>query len=1193
MGEERHQMSPEDFDVLAICGTGAYGRVLMVRAHADENVYAMKCVDKTNIVQRGQVSITQAIAENDLLQSMDHPFVVGLHWSFQDAQNLYMILDYAGGGDLFRLIDQRRRLPEDWVRHYAAELILAVQHCHEQGIVYRDLKPENVMVGLDGHMMLTDFGLAKRIGDPKAEKPETLRTRTVCGTPSYMAPEALSGKPYGFSVDWWTLGCLIYEMAVGNPPFSDDTLSSLVRRISSGEYRVPGWLSPDLASLIRGFIHLDPSVRLGGSAGGLARVQRHVFFQGIDWDKLARKEIPAPYVPGGADSVTGGSEPNGAATNGATSAALQQQLESGFRSFGEWVKPPDQHKGVGARAKLDGLSLETDLEGKVKAVSSRLARLFGLVSNMHASGEVPVDALKDVVGSNLADIPILDDAARAKIKETVASVAARARALYGESDTPESELPEIPQLLVTVWPKGSSKTGKAAEINKGEEDGIADAISAGARVLRFRFEVLGPSEDELPGGPKKRQNSVHSAADHLQAATGAKTSKSRSQSKFRSHGSGSSMSAEAHILVFAVDRTDHELALALVRRRYLWAYEQRRPGEDLRDEVMSKDLVFEESSTKASLSVTAGKGAAPSGLLADGFAQYIHRRDRFITAFPNIRRRFVSMDVSDDGTQVLTHWEWEGTHSGEYIGVDYDGTKLILEPTQANVICSGVSIDGVRDGLIVRHMVFYDEAALRAQITKVSNAVLARDGTIAATRAAADAIGAKPTAPPLAIDAAVALIDEACGDGLTLVDTSQSPARVLYVNKAFEAMTGYTSQELMASPAGLRILGGDLTSMAAAYQFEEAYRDNKPARILVVHYTKDRRPYVSLCAVAPCVPSPGLIAAWRARSIYSSALAAEAVAEEAMHSASTPRDVDDDDQAEGAPHSERTEALLEAARTDARLLELVSSGKMFTVAHLDMTHVPVKGAMADAAGKGEGSEHSAASTSMGSDDVPDRTTARKAFQELQPKLLGVPYGMGTISPAVRKLVEESRKRDQVVMDADGFVSNGEEAFSPRARRRGATATPADTEPNSNHQLLLRTCVECKGYCIVVSEMCSRDQPLVYINPGFEDLTEYSPLEAIGHNCRFLQSNVTDPGAVMLLKWSIASAMACRVQLLNVTRKGRTFWNLLSMHPCVEQNGRCDYFLGVQCEMDAGELAAVMVEVNRWQNEIEQVSAATA
>lgn len=209
---------------------------------------------------------------------MDHEYVVSLHCAFQDKVNLYMVLDYAGGGDMFALIDKRcgprsarapqpsraaglrtpphpcaarplaaplpcprrsRRLPEDWVRIYAAELVLALEHCHAKGIVYRDLKPENVMITLDGHVLLTDFGLSKKLGDPSLPD-DKLRTRTVCGTPSYMAPEALSGRPYGRAVDWWTLGCVIYEMAVGAQPFAADALAALVRKVTSGSYQVRG-----------------------------------------------------------------------------------------------------------------------------------------------------------------------------------------------------------------------------------------------------------------------------------------------------------------------------------------------------------------------------------------------------------------------------------------------------------------------------------------------------------------------------------------------------------------------------------------------------------------------------------------------------------------------------------------------------------------------------------------------------------------------------------------------------------------------------------------------------------------------------------------------------------------------------------------------------------------------------------------
>ncbi|KAJ1631081.1 kinase-like domain-containing protein, partial [Pavlovales sp. CCMP2436] len=224
----------DDFETLALSGTGEYGRVLMVRYVYNGQIYAMKVIAKTNLVLRGQTSIAQAIAESEILQTVRHPYIVSLHFAFQDQEHLYLVMDYAGGGDLFALIEAKRTLPENWIKMYAAEVVMAIEHCHSQAIVYRDLKPENIMVGLDGHLMLTDFGLAKRLRggtDPRTGNQDDARrgsntTGTICGTPSYLAPEILKGEKYGFAVDWWTVGCLIYEMATGETPFRG---ASLVR----------------------------------------------------------------------------------------------------------------------------------------------------------------------------------------------------------------------------------------------------------------------------------------------------------------------------------------------------------------------------------------------------------------------------------------------------------------------------------------------------------------------------------------------------------------------------------------------------------------------------------------------------------------------------------------------------------------------------------------------------------------------------------------------------------------------------------------------------------------------------------------------------------------------------------------------------------------------------------------------------
>lgn len=212
-------------EVHGLVGEGEFGKVLMATRKEDKQLFAMKVLRKEHLILRGETMVAQAITEKQILQEMaiqPHPFVVSLHYAFQTDDCLYLLMDFVGGGDLFALIEARGALPEPAVQIYSAELALALEHVHSLNIIYRDLKPENIMVGIDGHLKLTDFGMSKRLEGIQVEAGSQRRVGiegTICGTPEYIAPEVLQGKPYSSAIDWWTLGCLVYEMIIGKPPF--------------------------------------------------------------------------------------------------------------------------------------------------------------------------------------------------------------------------------------------------------------------------------------------------------------------------------------------------------------------------------------------------------------------------------------------------------------------------------------------------------------------------------------------------------------------------------------------------------------------------------------------------------------------------------------------------------------------------------------------------------------------------------------------------------------------------------------------------------------------------------------------------------------------------------------------------------------------------------------------------------------
>lgn len=280
----------EDFELLRVLGRGTYGKVVQVRKRDTGTLYAMKIMRKEDVLLRNQVKHT--LTERHVLQTVRHPFIVGLQFAFQTDQKLYLVLPFMSGGELFFHLRRERAFPEARVLQYAAEILLALQELHRHDVVYRDLKPENVLMDAEGHLALSDFGLAK-------EAITTLPggASTFCGSPSYMAPEVLLGTGHGFAVDWWSFGTLVYEMLVGVPPFYSRNLHAMYRAILHGELRIPKSVGAAARSLLEALLRREVPKRLG-TAGDAERVRRHRFFRSVDFAKvLARGYAPAFKPP--------------------------------------------------------------------------------------------------------------------------------------------------------------------------------------------------------------------------------------------------------------------------------------------------------------------------------------------------------------------------------------------------------------------------------------------------------------------------------------------------------------------------------------------------------------------------------------------------------------------------------------------------------------------------------------------------------------------------------------------------------------------------------------------------------------------------------------------------------------------------------------------------------------------------------
>lgn len=270
--------------VIGLLGSGSFGRVEL-REHVDTGyTYALKAINKQSIRENGQLEFIKN--ERAVLAVLDSPFIVKLHGAMVDTENVYFLLEPAMGGEMFSLLNEHDKFPEDAVRFYAASVVLAFEHMHSQTIVYRDLKPENVMLDHEGYVKITDFGFAK---------PLTNRTYTFCGTPDYLSPEIVLNQGHGFPTDWWTVGVLMYEMLTGQTPFYDDSTQAMYEKIVAGIFPFPAHVSPDARDLVKRFLVKKPTKRLGVISGGVKLIKEHPFFSGFDWDALMARKLPAPY----------------------------------------------------------------------------------------------------------------------------------------------------------------------------------------------------------------------------------------------------------------------------------------------------------------------------------------------------------------------------------------------------------------------------------------------------------------------------------------------------------------------------------------------------------------------------------------------------------------------------------------------------------------------------------------------------------------------------------------------------------------------------------------------------------------------------------------------------------------------------------------------------------------------------------
>ncbi|KDP38482.1 hypothetical protein JCGZ_04407 [Jatropha curcas] len=320
----KDRTSIDDFEIIKPISRGAFGKVFLARKRITGDLFAIKVLKKLDMLRKNDVQ--RILAERNILITVRNPFVVRFFYSFTCRDNLYLVMEYLNGGDLYSLLRKVGCLEEDVARIYIAELVLALEYLHSLGIVHRDLKPDNILIAHDGHIKLTDFGLSKiglinstielsgpemngeNVSDfpsPHSQQTEDRSQHSAVGTPDYLAPEILLGTEHGYAVDWWSVGIILFELITGVPPFGAERPEIIFDNILNRKIPwppIPDSMSYEAQDLINRLITHDPNQRLG--ANGSTEVKSHPFFRGVDWDNLALQKAVFVPSPDSADDTS-------------------------------------------------------------------------------------------------------------------------------------------------------------------------------------------------------------------------------------------------------------------------------------------------------------------------------------------------------------------------------------------------------------------------------------------------------------------------------------------------------------------------------------------------------------------------------------------------------------------------------------------------------------------------------------------------------------------------------------------------------------------------------------------------------------------------------------------------------------------------------------------------------------------------
>lgn len=273
-----------DFEIIKTLGQGSFSKVMLVRhLKGNREFYAMKVMSKRQIIRENTVE--HVLMEKKILSCIKYPFLIDYIAHFKNNANLFIVLELCIGGEMHVHLKRQQKFEENLCKFYAAQVVLALEYLHFVGIIFRDLKPENIVIDRNGYLKITDFGFAKKIDRKK--------TKTICGTPEYYAPEILKKMQYSYPVDWYTLGILIYEMASGRPPYRSSNLVRLYQQILDGQMKFPLHFSQETIDIIQALTKHSISLRLRS----VKLVKAHTYFETINWSQIHKKTAKPPFVP--------------------------------------------------------------------------------------------------------------------------------------------------------------------------------------------------------------------------------------------------------------------------------------------------------------------------------------------------------------------------------------------------------------------------------------------------------------------------------------------------------------------------------------------------------------------------------------------------------------------------------------------------------------------------------------------------------------------------------------------------------------------------------------------------------------------------------------------------------------------------------------------------------------------------------